>query len=301
MLAELQSLPVLVIGQLLFFLALGPVMYLLISYLAYAKEGGPWQSLWHVTPILLSLVLAKSATQIIVFGTILQVCYTVASIRLIRSYHRASFSCRSDAETTKLSGLFAPLSVIGFMSFITFAVLAQWIVTSAALKGLWLVLDLYISLFMLLWIVAKVIWSKRIFKGLREYELTLDEKVIAITTEQRKENKGLFNSVEDSLRSEHFYNDSALSLTGLAELTGHDAQAISLAISQEAGLNFCDFINGHRVGAVQRCIDEGQRDMEVIHRQAMESGFVTIKSFSSLFRRFVGNSPEAYVEAKRDV
>lgn len=297
MLVELQSLPLLVLGQMLFFLALGPIFYLLISYLAYAKESGHWQGLWHMTPVILSLVLAKSATQIIVFGTILQVCYAVASVRLIRAYHRAAFSCRSDAENTKLGGLYFPLSVIGLMSFITFAVLADWIGSSPNFKGFWLVLDFYLSSLMLLWILAKVIWSKRLFKGLRDYEVMLDSPTIAIDQEQRNENKVLFSKVEDALQTKKFYAESALSLSELAQKTGFEAMEISLAISQEAGLNFCDFINSHRVMEMKKRIDEGMGELSKINQLAMTNGFTSRRSFHQIFRRFVGSSPKAYLES----
>ena len=301
MLVELQSLPLLVLGQMLFFLALGPIFYLLISYLAYAKDGGHWQSLWHVTPIILSLILAKSATQIIVFGTILQVCYAIASVRLIRAYHLAAFSCRADAENTKLSSLYFPLSVIGLMSFITFSVLANWIGSSANFKGVWLVLDFYLGVLMLIWIVIKVVRSKRLFKGLREYELALDAPKIAITTEQRKQHKTLFNQVEHRLRDERFFNVPGLSISELAEKTDTNVEDLSHAISQEAGLNFCDFINSHRVMAIKDVIDQGTRDSAQINEKAMEMGFVTTRGFHKIFKRFVGSSPRAYIESLEEI
>ena len=296
MLVELQSLPLLVLGQMLFFLALGPIFYLLISYLAYAKEKGHWQSLWHLSPIVLSLVLAKSATQLIVFGTILQVCYAVASVRLIRTYHRAAFACRSDAENTKLSGLYFPLGMIGAFSGLTFVVLANWISTSGDFKGVWLVLDFYLSLLMLVWVMVLGFRSKRLFKGLRDYELALDAPKVAITSEQRLEHKELFNRLEKELRSNAYYTQSDLSLGELAEKIGTDAQELSHAISQEAGLNFCDFINSHRVMTVKDLIDGGLRDIAQVNDKALQMGFISKRSFHRIFKHFVGASPRHYLE-----
>lgn len=296
MLVELQSLPWLVIGQLMFYLALGPIFYLLISYLAHAKESGHWSGLWHTTPIILSLILAKSATHIVVYGAILQLVYAIASVRMIRTYHRAAFDCRSDAENTKLGGLYLPLAIIGAFAFLTFAVLANWVNSSPNFKGAWLVLDFYLGAVMLLWIVINVVRSKRLFKGLREYELMLDAPTVAITPEQRTEHKNLFNQVEKSLSEHGFFAVSDLSLSDLAEKSSCSVEDLSHAIKQEAGLNFCDFINSHRVMAVKSKIDQGVTEIKAINDLALNNGFVSIKSFQKIFKRFVGSSPRSYLE-----
>jgi AraC-like DNA-binding protein len=83
-----------------------------------------------------------------------------------------------------------------------------------------------------------------------------------------------------------------LSLGGLAQRLGSNANYLSRALNEGLGLSFSAFINGLRSEAVAVALDAGdRRDLLEI---AFDAGFASKASFNRAFRARYGMSPSVY-------
>jgi AraC-like DNA-binding protein len=87
-----------------------------------------------------------------------------------------------------------------------------------------------------------------------------------------------------------------LTLTELAKLLQTNAPAISKVINQ-TGSNFNDFINEYRVREVQHKIEKHEHKAQTLLAIAFDSGFNSKATFNRAFKKIVGQTPKAYIEA----
>jgi AraC-like DNA-binding protein len=98
------------------------------------------------------------------------------------------------------------------------------------------------------------------------------------------------------MRSQRPYLRSDLTLTELAKLLQTNAPAISKVINQ-TGSNFNDFINEYRVREVQHKIEKHEHKAQTLLAIAFDSGFNSKATFNRAFKKIVGQTPKAYIEA----
>jgi AraC-like DNA-binding protein len=102
---------------------------------------------------------------------------------------------------------------------------------------------------------------------------------------------GLMAELRELMQHEHLYLQSDLSLATLAARLGVSTNYLSQAINQQAGQNFFDFVNGHRVAYTLPLLAEtGDTVLSI----ALAAGFNSKSAFYSAFRRHQGMTPGQY-------
>jgi AraC-like DNA-binding protein len=100
--------------------------------------------------------------------------------------------------------------------------------------------------------------------------------------------------LDEGMRSEKWFRDVNLSLSGLASRLGVSPQAVSQALSQGAQSNFSDYIAGWRVQEAQQLLSDPAWDRLTVDALAESAGFASRSAFYKAFRRLTGETPTAY-------
>ncbi len=111
---------------------------------------------------------------------------------------------------------------------------------------------------------------------------------------QENDNVLLFDQISKLVIEEKLYLESELSLSGLSKRIGKSTQKTSQIINQYAKQNFNDFINYYRIqDAKTKLLDHNNMNY-TISSIAFDTGFSSLSSFNSAFKKFEGKTPSAY-------
>ena len=104
----------------------------------------------------------------------------------------------------------------------------------------------------------------------------------------------LFRQLTHHLVDNKLYLESNISLSSLSKLVNVSTQKTSEVINEHARQNFNDFVNFYRVQeAKKRLVDEDSQHF-TISSIAFDSGFSSLSSFNSAFKKFEGLTPSMY-------
>ena len=104
----------------------------------------------------------------------------------------------------------------------------------------------------------------------------------------------LFDEVSRLVINEKLYLESDLSLTKLSKMLGKSSQHISSVINQYAQKNFNDYINYQRIQDAKILLLAVENENYTISSIAFDSGFSSLSSFNSAFKKFEGTTPSVY-------
>ena len=108
-----------------------------------------------------------------------------------------------------------------------------------------------------------------------------------------EDNTQLFNEILKLIVDEKRYLESDLSLAGVSKLVGKSAQKTSAVINQYAKRNFNDFINYYRIQDAKKMLSNIENEKFKISSIAYDTGFSSISSFNSAFKKFEGITPSS--------
>ncbi|MEO7433170.1 MAG: AraC family transcriptional regulator [Dokdonella sp.] len=94
------------------------------------------------------------------------------------------------------------------------------------------------------------------------------------------------------VETEGWWREEGLTLSQVAQRLGTSERTLSRGLSEGAGRNFNEFINGLRVEAVMRAISGGARDD--LLSLAFDYGFSSKASFNRAFLRYTGTTPSLW-------
>jgi AraC-like DNA-binding protein len=101
-----------------------------------------------------------------------------------------------------------------------------------------------------------------------------------------------FSAWSHRIAAEGWWREEGLTLADVARRLGTSERTLSRSLSEGAGRNFNEFINGLRVEAVMHAISHGARtDLLAI---ALECGFSSKASFNRAFLRHTGTTPSRW-------
>lgn len=104
----------------------------------------------------------------------------------------------------------------------------------------------------------------------------------------------LFLAIDRLVQEEQLFLDPNLTLPGLSKRLKVSSQNLSMAINSRSGTNFKEYINTYRVNhATQILSDPGHRAFN-ISSIAYDSGFNSLSSFNTAFKKVTGTTPSAY-------
>ncbi len=111
-----------------------------------------------------------------------------------------------------------------------------------------------------------------------------------------KENSNLplFNKISELIMDQKLYLESDLSLAKLSNLIGKSTQSTSSVINQYAKQNFNDFINFYRIQEAKAMLSNMENDKFTISSIAFDTGFSSLSSFNSAFKKFESQTPSSF-------
>jgi len=104
----------------------------------------------------------------------------------------------------------------------------------------------------------------------------------------------LFDQIAKLIVGDKLYLESNVSLSSLSKLVRKSPQKTSEVINQYAKQNFNDYINYYRIQEAKKMLlDEANKDY-TISSIAFDSGFSSLSSFNSAFKKFEDITPSSY-------
>ncbi|WP_033958437.1 AraC family transcriptional regulator [Psychroserpens jangbogonensis] len=108
------------------------------------------------------------------------------------------------------------------------------------------------------------------------------------------ENHALFNEIIQLVVDKKWYLEPDLSLSKLSKMVGKSTQLISSVINEHARQNFNDFINYYRIQDAKELLSNIENEKFTISSIAFDTGFSSLSSFNSAFKKFESTTPSAY-------
>ena len=108
------------------------------------------------------------------------------------------------------------------------------------------------------------------------------------------DNSRLFNDISRLVIDNKLYLESDLSLSKLSTMIGQSSQKTSTVINQYAKRNFNDFINFYRIQDAKKVLSNPESEKFTISSIAFDTGFSSLSSFNSAFKKFENTTPSSY-------
>lgn len=109
-----------------------------------------------------------------------------------------------------------------------------------------------------------------------------------------EEVENLFSHLEKVLKEEKLFLNPDVSLGMLAKILNVSPQKISLAINSKLGYNFNEYINRQRIDQSLEIIKNPKSNSLTIASISVDSGFNSLSSFNTSFKKYIGKTPSAY-------
>ena len=122
---------------------------------------------------------------------------------------------------------------------------------------------------------------------------SLDTKAVQTRTALLSEDRmqRISTKLEQVMKEEQLFLLDDLSLKKLSESIGETENHISETLSQFLQTNFFQFVNGYRIEAAKKALENSDKQITGI---AFDVGFNSKSTFNTAFKKFVGHSPSAY-------
>jgi AraC-like DNA-binding protein len=161
--------------------------------------------------------------------------------------------------------------------------------------------QLSISLAMAAGLIFMAVRRENLFEGVPPS--SLDEKLPEIQPSgEPNHDPSVFARVEQALHQEALYTEPRLTRAELAAAANLDERQVSKAIRQATGQNFNDYVNTLRlqdVCAMLERVSTGQSRATMLEI-AYTAGFSSKSVFNAAFKRAFGQTPTAWLVARRD-
>ncbi|MGW9686281.1 helix-turn-helix domain-containing protein [Flagellimonas sp. 2504JD1-5] len=113
-------------------------------------------------------------------------------------------------------------------------------------------------------------------------------------TFKKNDDMAFFNEISKLIVEDKLGLEPDVSLSSVSKLMGKSTQKVSEVINQYAKRNFNDFVNYHRVQEAKKMLLDDENDKYTISAIAFDSGFSSLSSFNSAFKKFEGMTPSSY-------
>lgn len=114
------------------------------------------------------------------------------------------------------------------------------------------------------------------------------------------DNSLLFKKISKLVIDEKLYLESDVSLSKLSEMIKQSTQKTSAVINQYAQRNFNDFINYYRIQEAKKLLSNIENEKFTISSIAFDTGFNSLSSFNSAFKKFENTTPSSYRKEQKN-
>lgn len=281
--------PIFIFAGLAFLLAIGPLLRWYVLAMTRYNFKLPNYYLVELIPFVLLLISSFFITKnwfdknnkqaIIVFGSVLIFIYLhfafyiFISGRYVQKVKKAS---KELLQTKSQKAIFKWLQIL-IIGFIV----------------IWISYFLNIIDDAVPYIVGPIVYSAVIYflsyKAFKLKATDIDGDVFKVN-----DNALLFNQISKLVLREKLFLDADLSLSGLSKRVGVSTQKVSEAINQYAKRNFNDYINYYRIQEAKKMLLDESNINFTIASIAYDTGFSSLSSFNSAFKKFEQTTPSAF-------
>ena len=276
-------------------LVTGPLLYFFIRAAVNHKVLPVATISLHFLPMVLALPFTAEVQRVIAAGTVSQLVYLLACFHLLYRYHVASMAVRSDADSLTLNWVVKVLAVYALIIVNDVIRLNLQTTVSMQLKASWYFATIAMIFAIVCYLLFKVLRQPQLFDGMNAYEQSLAEAPDVVDEEIAGK---VFASIEHTISNEELYKKPRLSVNDISNTTGLSVKDISWAINKACQQNFCEFINGLRIKAVQQKILTGGTSNRSLLDIAFDSGFNSKSTFNATFKKVVGLTPSQFVRQR---
>jgi len=273
-----------------FSLVFGPLFYFFVRQLALNEISAKSGHFYHYLPALISVLLTHYVQLVLALGTVSQLFYFALSLKLLKTYKQACFEMRSDALSLQLDWLRNILLAMIVITVIDLLRMNLQTVLDLALANIWY-FSMQLCFYLLTsYLVVQAVWQPNRFTGLQHY---LEQQIETVS--EHKKAEPIFAELDQIIQSQKLYQQPRFSLQDLAQHTGLSSKDISWAINEGCQLNFCDYINRHRIEEIKMRLNT-EKESNLLD-VALDAGFNSKSSFNKSFKKQVGITPSQYVQS----
>jgi AraC-like DNA-binding protein len=273
-----------------FSLIFGPLFYIFVRQLTLNELSIKSRQLSLFVPALLSLLFTNYVQFVLALGTVSKLYYFILSLNLLKTYKNACFETRSDALSLQLNWLKNILVAMILITIIDLIRLNLQPFLNLGIANIWYFI-MQLSFYLLTsYLVIQATWQPSRFKGLQHY---LDQQDKAVSDQKKAE--PIFSELDQIIQTKKLYQQPRFSLQDLAQYTGLSPKDISWAINDGCQLNFCDYINRHRIEEIKTKFTT-QKKINLLD-VALEAGFNSKSNFNKSFKKHVGVTPSQYIKS----
>ncbi len=147
------------------------------------------------------------------------------------------------------------------------------------------------------YIIGPIVYSLVIyFLSYKAFKLKVTDSDGAVF--KLNDKTALFNQISKLVIDEKLYLEADVSLSSLSKLIGKTTQTTSEVINQYAQQNFNDFINYYRIQDAKKMLSNIENEKFTISSIAFDTGFSSLSSFNSAFKKFESTTPSSYRKSK---
>ncbi|GAB3231384.1 AraC family transcriptional regulator [Algoriphagus aestuariicola] len=118
---------------------------------------------------------------------------------------------------------------------------------------------------------------------------------------QNEPNSPEMDLILRAMEIDELYRNPELNLSLLSEKTGLPSKTLSKILNQSRGVNFNDFVNSYRVEAFCREAEKAENSKLTLQGIAFDCGFNSSATFQRTFKKFKGDTPKSYFQARKKV
>ena len=133
---------------------------------------------------------------------------------------------------------------------------------------------------------------KAIRKGNGTSRMTYDKETLEAKEIER--GAAVFNEIDNLVVNDQLFLDPTLSLESLSTSLGMGTSSLSKIMNANAGSNFPEYINRHRVEEAKKLLADDSFSPYTIVAIGLECGFNSKSTFYSAFKKFTGQTPTEY-------
>ena len=280
----------------IFTVGFGPAIYLFCYQLVYTRL--PTKFWLHFLPMLCSLALTHWSQVVIALGSLSQLVYLTAAMLLLKRYERVTAQIRADAATLSLHWMTVVLTLFLIMMVQDLIRLNLQPHLPKDIRHTWYFLNS--SLYFLLngYLIIMAVRQPHLFNDFNEFaylEFADKKSTSASTTGQDETSIALFKQIDSLIRDQQLFKQPRFSLRDLADASGLNEKILSSLINQQAGKNFCDYINKLRIDAICQYLLQNPQDAQLLHI-ALSMGFNAKSTFNTAFKKETGLTPSQFVK-----
>jgi len=272
----------------------GPLLYLLIRGLILHDgflRGGDFI---HFLPFLLALFLTQWLTLIRIATVASLVIYSIACLRNIWLYHRATRLHRSDAAALRMNWVVAVFAGFGLLTVLDVVRMLTVAHQSPGFQQASYAISLSMIAILFGVLAYYAINRPLYFEGLTPEEFLFTQVETAASCEATGEDAKAFAAIEAMIKTSQLHRQAHLTLLDVALQTPYSEREVSRLINVVGRKNFCDYINALRVADVAEMLSGDSTGERSILEHAFDSGFTSKSTFNSAFKKQMGVTPSAY-------